>query len=94
MLALSILLNALIAAMCFGGSIWPEFKDNFGERMGMVVIGLTCIARIMYATEWEIAERSDVLVQAGVFLYGWGVMCAKLKARRKRVGSTLHVRAE
>lgn len=88
MITLSIVLNVLIALMCFGGSIWSEYKDNFGERMGMVAIGITCVIRAAMFQEYQIAERSDILLEVGIVIYGWGQFCAKLANRRKRIAMT------
>ena len=89
MITLSIILNLLIMLMCFGGSIWSEYKDNFGERMGMVAIGMTCLIMAIMAQEFQIGERTDVMLEFGILLYGWGQFCAKLSNRRRRPDSTL-----
>lgn len=84
MLTLSIVLNTVIALLCLGGVIWTAYKDNFGERMGMVVVGIVCLLRAALAAKFEVAELSDVLLEAGIAAFGWGQMCAKRKALRLR----------
>jgi hypothetical protein len=91
MLTLSIVLNLVIVAFCIGGTFWPEYRDNFGERAGMVVVGIVCLIRAAMAAEFEIAERSDILLEAGMVLYAWGQLCAKLRNRRRRMERTITV---
>lgn len=93
MMTLSIALNVVIAIMCLGGMIWEEYKDNFGERMGMAAIGIVCVIRAGMASDFNIAERSDILLEIGIILYGWGQLCAKLANRRRRVAESSTQRA-
>jgi hypothetical protein len=85
MLTLSIVLNLVIVGFCLGGTFWSEYKDNFGERAGMVMVGIVCLMRAAMAVEFEIAERSDILLEVGMILYAWGSLCAKLRNKRRRI---------
>ena len=84
MLALSIVLHALVIVMCVGGMVWSEYRDNFGERIGMGAIAAVCAIRVAEFHEYNIADRSDVALAGAILLFGWGMMCAKLANRRRK----------
>jgi hypothetical protein len=83
LLNLSIVLNFVIAVLCAWGCVSKYYKDNFGERLGMSLIGMTCIVRAALAQEFRIEERSDIVLEIGILVFALSMFLAKVKLAKK-----------
>lgn len=82
----AIVLHGLVFLACLGAALWKEYHDNFGERLGLVVVGITAIGRAVLMFEGLMpVDLSDVLMAGGIALFAWGMLCAKRRNRRLKL---------
>jgi hypothetical protein len=79
---ISALCLALVGVLCVVGVFHPRYEDTLGERIGMSMVGLWCLARVPTKL-WEGAETEPVhlLLHIGLASFALGMAIAKYRAR-------------
>lgn len=78
---LSIILLSTVGALCAIGVFHPLYKDTLGERVGMSLIALWCLARVGSKLTNPDTEPVNLLLHTGMFVFAVSMASAKWKAR-------------
>lgn len=72
LLSFDILILTLTGIMCWIAIFSSTFDDNFFQRFGLGVIGISTWARAIYVWEWGIGQELFVWFHLGVFVFAVG----------------------
>lgn len=79
---LSALCLAIVGVLCVVGVFHPRYDDTLGERLGMSLVGLWCLARVpTKLLEDADTEPVHLLLHIGLASFALGMAFAKYRAR-------------
>jgi hypothetical protein len=79
----TILLTALVA-LCLLGLLHPQYNDNIGHCVGMVVVLLWAVAQLLRLHSLRYMPTDDVFVAFGLFSFGAGTAVRTWLYKRKK----------
>lgn len=85
---LAIVLMLCIVVLCLAGSVSEHYHDNWLQRLGMSVVGVTMVARIGLVVQDAVAAPQSVLLYAGILAFGIGVLVKVRRYARKGAHGT------
>ena len=74
MYILSCLCLSFVAFSCFVGCYTRRYHDNLGQRLGLIVLGLGCVARVLAIWGAQSVNNDWFLVHGGMALIAAGTM--------------------
>lgn len=79
---ISALCLSVVGALCVVGVFHPRYDDTLGERLGMSLVGLWCLARVpSKLLEDADTEPLHLLLHIGLASFAMGMALAKYRAR-------------
>lgn len=87
--ALSVLCLAIVGGLCAVGVFHPRYQDTLGERIGMSLVGLWCLARLpVKLASGAATEPVHLMLQVGMASFALGMAWAKWRAHRRQHGGS------
>lgn len=80
---ISIVCLFLTGVLCVVGVFHPLYKDTLGERIGMSLIGIWCMARVPVKLVDLDTEPVHMLLHVGMAVFACGMAVAKYRARHR-----------
>lgn len=80
----ALLLLLGVITLCTLGLLHPQYNDNLGHCIGMVIVILWALAQVVRLASLKYMPADDIWICAGVFSFGVGTAVRTWLYKRKK----------